>query len=320
MRRKTTLRQRLFHDVWKTALATLYFLVGFNLLALMLALLAPGHHEPAILFSGATLAALVVGKVIVVSDGVFRHFAKGTSSFLRNVAFKAVVFSVIVIVVLAAEELVRGVIADDLSWGESFVQLHENAAGGTRFLARFSYLMVLFSGYCFLFEIDRYFVGTSVGAIVTSKYRQPRNAMCTVMQLQHVEPVRHDRPDLRVAVTTELYEVFSRLTNEAGGSLQAYRGRGGTVFWDQPISRTACQDLFNAMAKYLADHAEDHSARYGRAMQLRGGAAQGMVLVLEVTSGDRREVIRSGEAIDRAEDLARAHVSPGLVFDPGFPE
>jgi len=320
MRQKTTLRQRLFHEVKKTALATLYFLVGFNLLALMFTLLAPEDGEPAVLFGGATLAALIVGKVIMVSDGVFRRFAKGRGSFLRNVALKAVVFSLLVVVVLAVEELVHGVSADGLSWGEAFVQLRDNAAGGTRFLARFSYLMVLFSGYCFLFEIDRYFVGTSVGEIVTSKYRQPRNVTCTVMQLQLVERVPHDRPDRHAAAATELYEVFSRIAHEAGASLQAYRGQGGTVLWEQPVSRAVCQDLFDAMATYLDDHAEEHRARYGRALQLRGGAAQGTVLVLEVTSGDRREVIRSGEAIDRAEDIERAHVAPGLVFESGFPE
>ncbi len=137
MRQKKTLRQRLFQEVKKTALAMLYFLVGFNLLALMFALLAPEDRAHAVRFGGATLATLIVGKIIVVSDGVFRHFAKGSSSFLRNVAFKAVVFSLVVVVMLAAEELVHGVTADGLSWGESLLQLRENAAGGARFLARF---------------------------------------------------------------------------------------------------------------------------------------------------------------------------------------
>ena len=74
------------------------------------------------------------------------------------------------------------------------------------------------------------------------------------------------------------------------------------------------------MSGYLDSRSNDHRARYGQALRLRAGAAQGMVLVMEVTSGDRREVIRSGDAIDRAEDLERAHEEPGLVFDPEFPE
>lgn len=320
MRQKSTLKQRLLHEVKKTALATLYFLVGFNLLALMLALLAPGYREAAVLFGTATVAALLVGKVILVFDGIFRRLAKGRSSFLRNVTLKSLVFTLVVVALLAAEELVHGVASEGLSWGESFVRLRENAAGGTRFLARFSYLMVLFSGYSFLFEIDRYFVGTTVGEIVTSKYRQPRHAQRTAMQIQLVEPIPYDQPDLRAAVTSEVYDVFSRLTHEAGGSFQAYRGRGGLVLWDHPASRASCQELFDAMSAYLDDHSEDHRARYGQALELRGGAAQGMVLVMEVTSGDRREVIRSGEAIDRAEDLEPAREVPGLVFDPKFPE
>ncbi len=84
-------------------------------------------------------------------------------------------------------------------------------------------------------------------------------------------------------------------------------------------ARAACQELFDAMSAYLDDRSEDHRARYGQALQLRGGAAQGMVLVMEVTSGDRREVIRSGDAIDRAEDLELAREEAGLVIDPEFP-
>ncbi len=51
----------------KTALATAFFLFGFNLLALLLAALAPGSNDPLSLFVAATLAALVVGKVMVIA-------------------------------------------------------------------------------------------------------------------------------------------------------------------------------------------------------------------------------------------------------------
>ena len=216
MMQKTPLRQRLLHEVKKTALATLYFLVGFNLLALMFALLAPGYREPTALFATATVAGLLVGKVIIVSDGIFRRLVKGSGSFASNVAFKSVAFTLLVVAMLAAEELVHGVVSEGLSWGESLVQLRESAAGGARFLARFSYLIVLFTGYCFLFEIDRYFVGTTVGEIVTSKYRRPRYAQRTVMRIELVEQMPYDQPDLRAVVASELYEVFSRLTREAG--------------------------------------------------------------------------------------------------------
>ncbi len=84
MRRKTKLRQRLFHGVKKTALTTLHFLVGFNLLALMFALLAPGYRDPAVLFGGATIAALLAGKVVLVADGILRRLVEGRGSFVRN--------------------------------------------------------------------------------------------------------------------------------------------------------------------------------------------------------------------------------------------
>ena len=99
--------------------------------------------------------------------------AKGRASMLGEISVKSVAFALIVAAVLAAEELVKGVVGG-LGWAESLARLVENAASGRRLVARFSYLTVLFWVYYFLFAIDRYFIGATVGEIVRSKFRRPR--------------------------------------------------------------------------------------------------------------------------------------------------
>ena len=51
-----SIKEKVIHEVKKTALVTVYFLVGFNLLALLLVLLDAGFRDPQTLFVAAVMA------------------------------------------------------------------------------------------------------------------------------------------------------------------------------------------------------------------------------------------------------------------------
>ena len=122
-----SLKQTILHEVHKTALATAFFLVGFNLLALLLVTLAPGPNAPLSLFAAATLAALVVGKIMVVADALLNRILQRRGTLIVSVVKKAAALTVVVLLALTVEALIHGMRAEGLTLGESWHHLAEQA-------------------------------------------------------------------------------------------------------------------------------------------------------------------------------------------------
>ena len=312
-------KEKIVHELKKTALITLYFFVGFNLLALLFALLAPEFRDPATLFVSATLAALVVGKVMVVTEGLLRRYLLRRGTFLSAVLKKSLLFTLVVLVAMAAEEIVHGVLADGLAFAESWEHLWAHASL-PRFLARSVYLIVLFALYGFIFELDPYFGNRSVLELVLSKYRRPVSGEFIVMRLGLVDPIPADRSAERAALAGELYHEFSREAGAVGGQLELYEGKRAAVIWPQSdqISARTCIELFQSLASYLSDREDSYRERFGIPLRLRAGVDRGPIQTLEVAGPSTREIIRDGASLDRADFIERWNDTPSIAVSEEF--
>jgi len=309
-----SLKTTIIHEVRKTALITVYFLIGFNLLALLLALMAPGFRDPGTLFAGATVAALLVGKVMVVTEGIMvRRLSRG-HSFLRTVLTKSVVFTIVILAAMALEEVLHGVIADNLTWSAAWHHFREEASWA-RFAARSVYLVVLFGLYSFIFELDQFFGVDGVSDIVLSRYRQPVAADVWVMRMGLLESVRSDRDAERARIAQELYPAIERAVIEHGAELEWYSGKRGVAFVpDGPDAAQRCVELFAAVQHVLDGRAALIRERLGVGPALKAGVARGVVHAVEVVGQATRRIVRDGEAVDVATELDARNVQPVMLF------
>ncbi len=309
-----SLKAKIIHEVRKTALVTIYFLIGFNLLALLLALMAPGFRDTRTLFASATVAALLVGKVMVVTEGlVSRRLSRG-HSFLRTVLTKSVIFTVVILAAMAFEEVVHGVIADDLSWSAAWHHLREEASWA-RFTARSVYLIVLFGLYSFIFELDQFFGADGVADIVLSRYRQPVASDVWVMRMGLLEDVSPDRDAERARMAQELYPAIERVVTEHGAELEWYSGKRGVAFVpDGPEAARQCVALFAAVQHVLDGHADVIRQRLGVGPALKAGVARGVVHAVEVVGQETRRIVRDGGAVDVATELDQQNPQAALLF------
>jgi hypothetical protein len=309
-----SLKAKIIHEVRKTALVTIYFLIGFNLLALLLALMAPGFRDSRTLFASATVAALLVGKVMVVTEGLMRRRLSRGHSFLRTVLTKSVIFTVVILVAMAFEEVLHGVIADDLTWGAAWHHLREEASWA-RFAARSVYLVVLFGLYSFIFELDQFFGADGVADIVLSRYRQPVATEAWVMRMGLVEPVPAERDAERARIAQELYPAVERVVTEHGAALEWYSGKRGVVFVpDGPDAGPRCVALFTDVQRVVEGHADAIRTRLGVEPTLKAGVARGIVHAVEVVGQDTRRIVRDGGAVDAAAELDLRNARSAMLF------
>ena len=134
---------------------TIFFFVGFNLILWTKQLILEEHGIDYTGFFTATVAALLVGKAVLVTDNLpfMRSFDSGP--MIRPILFKSAIYWVCVLIVRLAERLVHfiaasGAIADfpgylvgQLSW--------------SRFLSIQIWLMVLFLVYVTTHELNMLF-------------------------------------------------------------------------------------------------------------------------------------------------------------------
>ncbi len=134
---------------------TIFFFIGFNLILWTKQMILQEHH---IEFSGfivATMAALVVGKAVLVTDHMpFMRRFEG-APLLQPILFKAAIYWVCVFLVRIGEGLLHflhggGVLAD-------FPQHLINRFSWPRFLSIQVWLMVLFLVYVAIHELNRLF-------------------------------------------------------------------------------------------------------------------------------------------------------------------
>ena len=134
---------------------TIFFFIGFNLILFTKRLILQEHGVEFSGFLTATLAALLVGKAVLVTDNIpFMHRFDG-APMIQPILFKSAIYWLCVLVVRLAEGLVHflsagGLIADF----PAHIVEHFSWA---RFLSIQIWLMVLFLVYVAIHELNKLF-------------------------------------------------------------------------------------------------------------------------------------------------------------------
>ena len=134
---------------------TIFFLIGFNLILWTKRLILQEHGVEFGGFFTAIVAALLVGKAVLVTDNLpfMRHF--DGAPMIQPILFKSAIYWVCVLIVRLAEEVVHFVAAGGAiaAFGDHIV----NHFSLPRFLSIQIWLMVLFFAYVTIHELNELF-------------------------------------------------------------------------------------------------------------------------------------------------------------------
>ena len=134
---------------------TIFFFIGFNLILWTKRLILQEHGVEFSGFFTAIVAALLVGKAVLVTDNLpfMRRF--DGAPMIQPILFKSAIYWVCVLVVRLAEEVVHFVAAGGAiaAFGDHFV----NHFSLPRFLSIQIWLMVLFLAYVTIHELNQLF-------------------------------------------------------------------------------------------------------------------------------------------------------------------
>jgi hypothetical protein len=134
---------------------TIFFFVGFNLVLWTKRLILEEHGIEFSGFLTATLAALLVGKAVLVTDNLpFMHRFDG-APLIQPILFKSAIYWLCVLIVRLAEELMRFLVA-----GGAITEFSGHLVAHfswSRFLSIQLWLMVLFLIYVTIHELNMLF-------------------------------------------------------------------------------------------------------------------------------------------------------------------
>ena len=134
---------------------TIFFFIGFNLILWTKRLILQEHGVEFSGFFTAIVAALLVGKAVLVTDNLpfMRRF--DGAPMIQPILFKSAIYWVCVLIVRLAEEVVHFVAAGGAiaAFGDHFV----NHFSLPRFLSIQIWLMVLFLAYVTIHELNQLF-------------------------------------------------------------------------------------------------------------------------------------------------------------------
>jgi hypothetical protein len=135
---------------------TLFFFVGFHLIAFTKQLILAQHQIEFTGFMLATVAALVVGKAVLVADKMsfLRRFDR--APLIQPILFKTAVYWAFVFLARLIEAFVHSVIIDGDSPGAFFSDLHATFSWH-RFIAVHLWILVLFLVYVTASELNTLF-------------------------------------------------------------------------------------------------------------------------------------------------------------------
>jgi hypothetical protein len=135
---------------------TLFFFVGFHLIAFTKQLILAQHQIEFTGFMIATVAALVVGKVVLVADKMPFLSRFDRAPLIQPILFKTAVYWAFVFLARLIEAFVHSVIIDGDPPGAFFSELHA-AFSWHRFVAVQLWILVLFLIYVTASELNTLF-------------------------------------------------------------------------------------------------------------------------------------------------------------------
>ena len=134
---------------------TIFFFIGFNLILWTKRLILQEHGVEFSGFFTAIVAALLVGKAVLVMDNLSFMRRFDGAPMIQPILFKSAIYWLCVLIVRLAEEVVHVVVAGGAiaAFGDHFV----NHFSLPRFLSIQIWLMVLFLAYVTIHELNQLF-------------------------------------------------------------------------------------------------------------------------------------------------------------------
>lgn len=310
---KPSLKEKLIEELKKMLFVAVYFLIGFNLIALLLLLLTPYEGSRAAVFSSQSLMALVVAKVVVVADGLVAKRIQRTGSFLHAIGRKSVLYTFIILVALAIEAIIHQRLGSAASWSEA-VRGALAESTGPRFVARTIYLLVLFCFYSFLSELNPYFSPHTLSDVVLSRFSKAERSRAVVLRFGLLQNGTELSTTTRLNLLDSLYAKIETRVMETGGQLELFGSVRGIAIWNssENFRREDAQNIYDYFSTELAQLQSATGGPY----QAKAVVAQGELFTYEAHGRQHREIVREGIALEQANQVFEELKSPELIFCP----
>jgi hypothetical protein len=150
-----SLFRKIRHEVEKVAIATLYFFVAFSIIGTLKMLYLAEYAIDTGAIAKSTLAALVVGKVVVVLNATPFGTRFRSRMLALAIAYRSLLYTAAVGVVVAIERIVHGYMEVGTLGGAWEHAL--DSANLMRFLANLLGVYLSFLGYNVLTALSRHF-------------------------------------------------------------------------------------------------------------------------------------------------------------------
>jgi hypothetical protein len=148
--------RRMLHEAREAVVPTLFFFVGFNLIVLTTNLLVARYFVAVSNFMLATMAALVVGKAVLVANNLPIIRLLDRAPLIQPILFKTLVYWVVVFIARLLERFVHFVIIEG-HWPGQFGTHLATTFSWRRFVAISLWLFVLFFVYVLASEFSQLF-------------------------------------------------------------------------------------------------------------------------------------------------------------------
>jgi hypothetical protein len=211
---------RLLHEVLHAVPPTVFFFVGFNLIVLTTNLLVAQYLVAVSNFMLATVAALVVGKAVLVANNLplIRHYDR--APLVQPILFKTAVYWIIVFIARLLERFVHFLIIERNSPFDFGAYLLQTFSW-SRFIAISLWILVLFLIYVTATEFSQLFgPGEIVRLLFTRRpsdlqlnRRQRMRELLRLSRLADAHSANEFR-DPRSAPHKELVDIVSRLARK----------------------------------------------------------------------------------------------------------
>ena len=195
---------RLLHEVREAAVPTLFFFIGFNVIVLTTNLLVAQYLVAVSNFMLATMAALVVGKAVLLANHMSLIRRYDRAPLIRPILFKTSVYWLAVFVARLLERFIDFCLVEGNPLGD-FPQFLVDNFSWRRFLAISIWILVLFFIYVTATEFSYLFGRTEMRRLLFTS--RP-----TELQLNRRQRVREL---LRLSRLTDEHS-FDELSNASG--------------------------------------------------------------------------------------------------------
>ncbi|MBB6461551.1 hypothetical protein [Flammeovirga kamogawensis] len=279
----SNIKEVVIHEVKKTLLVTLYFAVGFNLLVLLVGLLVDSVELKVGYFGAATFSAALTGKVVVLLETVGIDLKLKRTKLINVVILKAVLFTVVIFLAIVIEDILKGMIADDLTFSEA---LHHVIASFNShfFLARCIYMFMLFALYHFIFEVDKFLGTTELFDMVFSRFFNQKDREYIMLSLRW--NFQSDSLEDHIKITQEFTHKINQVLPKYKGTISSYEIDGIMCLWENSDSKD-----FMTKAKEFFKETQKLDGKYG-VVNIRGAIKKGIISEAEVGGFLKKEILR----------------------------